>query len=108
MTMRFGDCRLDVDARKLVRGVREVHLTPKAFDLLKVLVEGRPRAISKADLLERVWPGVFVSDVSLARAVNQVRKSVGDTSRPARIVRTVHKFGYAFVAEVIDEPTTRK
>src|SRR5262245_27974178 len=108
MAVRFGDCRLDVDARRLFRGAREVHLTPKAFELLKLLVETRPRALSKADLLERVWPGIFVSDVSLARVVNQIRNGIGDAARPARIVRTVHRFGYAFVAEVIEEPTPRK
>jgi DNA-binding winged helix-turn-helix (wHTH) protein len=103
LSIRFGDCRLDVEARRLFRGSREAHLAPKAFELLKLLVETRPRALSKADLLERVWPGVFVSDASLARVVNQVRNGVGDVARPARIIRTVHGYGYAFVAEVSGE-----
>lgn len=101
--LRFGGCRLDLDARRLFRGSREVHLSPKAFELLKLLVETRPRALSKNDLLERVWPGVFVSDASLARVVNQIRNSVGDSARSPHIVRTVHGFGYAFVADVVDE-----
>ena len=108
MSVRFGDCRLDLDARSLFRGSREVHLSPKAFELLKLLVEARPRALSKADLLERGWPGVFVSDASLARAVNQIRNGVGDTARQARIVRTVHGYGYAFVAELTEEEPPRK
>jgi len=104
----FDDCRLDIDARRLFRGAREVHLSPKAFELLKLLVESRPRALSKNDLLERVWPGVFVSDASLARVVNQIRSGVGDSARSPRIVRTVHGFGYAFVAEATEErPLTR-
>ena len=106
MTVRFGDCRLDLDARSLFRGSREVHLSPKAFELLKLLVETRPRALSKEDLLERVWSGVFVSEASLARVVNQIRNGVGDTARPARIVRTVHRYGYAFVAEVTEEESS--
>ena len=101
--IRFGDCRLDVDARRLFRGSQEVELPPKAFELLKALIDARPRALSKAQLLDQVWPGVFVSDGSLAKAVNKVRAAVGDTAHDAGIVRTVHRYGYAFVADVADE-----
>lgn len=103
MSLRFGECRLDVDARRLFRGSREIHLPPKAFELLQLLVETRPRALAKADLLERVWPGVFVSESSLTRVVNQVRNALGDAARQPRIVRTVHGYGYAFVAEVSED-----
>src|SRR5262245_60292275 len=82
----FGTCRLDLDARRLFRDSREVQLSPKAFEVLKQLVECRPRALSKGDLLEQVWPGVFVSDNSLARVVNQVRNAIGDSARPPAIV----------------------
>ena len=100
MKIRFARCRLDTDARRLFRGSREVHLSPKAFELLWVLVENRDRALSKAELLDRVWPGVFVSDMSLARVVTEMRRAIGDHARRARIVRTVHAHGYAFVAAV--------
>jgi DNA-binding winged helix-turn-helix (wHTH) protein len=80
-----------------------VHLSPKAFELLQVLVENRDRALSKAELLDRIWPDVFVSDMSLARVVTEVRQAVGDRARRAEIVRTVHAHGYAFVADVNDE-----
>jgi len=93
-----------MEARRLFRGSRELHLSPKEFDLLKLLIEARPRALSKAEILERVWPGVFVSDASLARTINQIRQRVGDPARRPRIVRTVHAYGYAFAAEVADEP----
>lgn len=104
MPLVFGDCRLDLDARRLFRGPREVHLSPKAFELLKALIAARPRALAKEELLAQVWPGVFVSDASLARVVNQVRAGVGDSARHPRIIRTVHGFGYAFVADVDDSP----
>ena len=103
MKIRFAGCRLDTDARRLFRGSLEVHLSPKAFELLRVLVENRDRALSKAELLELVWPGVFVSDASLARVVNEIRQEIGDRARHARVVRTVHAYGYAFVADVEDE-----
>jgi DNA-binding winged helix-turn-helix (wHTH) protein len=103
MKIRFGRCHLDTDSRRLFRGSREVHLSPKAFELLQVLVENRDRALSKAELLDRIWPGVFVSEMSLARVVTEVRQAVGDRAHGAQIVRTVHAHGYAFVAEVQDE-----
>ena len=89
MKVRFAGCRLDTDARQFFRGAREVRLSPKAFELLKVLVENRHRALSKEESLQLVWPGVFVSDASLARVVTEIRAGVGDRARQARIVRTV-------------------
>jgi DNA-binding winged helix-turn-helix (wHTH) protein len=103
VTVRFNDCRLDLAARRLFRAGVEVHLSPKAFALLHVLVEMRPTALAKGDLLERVWPGVFVSEASLARVVNEVRSGLGDDATDARIIRTVHGYGYAFVAEAIED-----
>jgi DNA-binding winged helix-turn-helix (wHTH) protein len=87
---------LDSDTRQLsVRG-RPVHLTPKAFQFLEQLVENRPRAISKAEIHEHLWPGTFVSDGALASLLVEVRSAIGDSARKSRFVRTVHRFGYAF------------
>jgi DNA-binding winged helix-turn-helix (wHTH) protein len=105
VVLLFADCRLDLDARRLFRGAREVHLPPKAFALLTLLVESRPRALSKAELIERVWQGVFVSDVTLAKVVNQIRSGIGDDARGSRIVRTVHGYGYVFAAKAVLEDT---
>jgi DNA-binding winged helix-turn-helix (wHTH) protein len=103
MNVRFGDCRLDTSARLLFRKADAVPLSPKAFELLKLLVEERPRAVSKDELLERVWPGVFVSPSSLARVINEIRRGVGDRARPSRTIRTVYAFGYAFAADAAEE-----
>jgi DNA-binding winged helix-turn-helix (wHTH) protein len=102
MSIRFADCVLDTAARRLVRAGGEVHLPPKAFELLTLLVESRPRAVAKDELLERIWPGVFVSDASLAKAISRIREAIGD-SDAAPILRTVHGFGYAFAATVEDD-----
>ena len=99
MKVRFAGCTLDTDARQLFRGTFEVRLSPKAFEALRVLVENRHRAVPKAELLDLVWPRVFVSDASLARVINEIRDGVGDDARRPHIVRTVHGFGYAFAAE---------
>jgi DNA-binding winged helix-turn-helix (wHTH) protein len=101
--VRFADYSLDTEARQLFRGTREVHLSPKAFELLKVLVERRPKALSKQELLEQVWPGVYVSDASLARGINEIRDAIGDHSRSDGFVQTVHGFGYRFATAGVFE-----
>jgi DNA-binding winged helix-turn-helix (wHTH) protein len=106
MRVRFADCDLDIDARQLLRGAQEVHLSPKAFELLKILVEERPRALSKQVLLERIWPGVFVSDASLARAASEIRDAIGDHSRSEGFLQTVHGFGYRFASTGVAELAT--
>lgn len=94
--IRFGQCELDLDARQLTRRGQPVHLSPKAFQLLKVLIEARPRALAKAELHEQIWPETFVTDDSLARLVTEVRVAIGDHARSPEFLRTVHAFGYAF------------
>jgi DNA-binding winged helix-turn-helix (wHTH) protein len=96
MRVKFGECVLDSDTRRLsVRG-EAVHLSPKAFQFLELLLESRPKALSKSEIHERLWPGTFVSDGSLASLLVEVRSATGDSARESRFVRTVHRFGYAF------------
>ena len=95
-SVRFGTCVLDLDARRLFRDGQPVHLSPKGFELLKILVTARPKAISKAELHERIWPGTFVTDDSLARLVAEARAAIGDHARTPAYLRTVHAYGYAF------------
>src|SRR5262245_14297400 len=102
LTIRFNDCTLDLDARQLVRGGNHAHLSPKAFELLKLLIENRPRVLPKTELMEHVWPGVFVSDASLAKVVSKIRSAIGQAD-DQRIIRTVHGCGYAFAAEIDDQ-----
>ena len=102
MRTRFLECVHDTDARSLKRAEVEVHLTAKAFEVLVLLVSERPRVVRKAELLEAVWPGTFVTDASLARTIHEIRGAIGDN--PAGLaVRTVHGHGYSFVAETFDE-----
>jgi len=96
MHMRFGPSRLDTDTRRLYRGGAEVHLTPKAFDLLATLMEHRPKALSKAELKERIWPDTFVTEDGLSRLINEIRTAIGDDAKQPRWIRTVHGYGYAF------------
>jgi len=94
----FGPFTLDAETRQLLRdpGRGPVHLSPKAYDLLWVLVESRPKAIAKSDLHERLWPSTFVSEATLASLIAELREALGERGREARFIRTVHGFGYAF------------
>ena len=102
MRVQFGDITLDSDSRQLVRSDTPVHLSPKAFDVLCHLVERWPSAVSKNQLFELVWPGTFVVEANLTVLVTELRRALGDDPHAPRFVRTVHKHGYAFCAEVTD------
>lgn len=102
MKLRLGDLTLDLDARQLLRGTADVHLSPKAFELLKILIENRPRALAKHELHERLWPATFVSDVNLAALVAEIRDALGDDARKPVFIRTAHRFGYAFSGPAIE------
>jgi DNA-binding winged helix-turn-helix (wHTH) protein len=96
MRVRFGECLLDSETRQLfVRG-ETVHVQPKAFQFLELLLENRPRAVSKTQIHEKLWPGTFVSDSTLTSLLVEVRDVIGDEARRPLYVRTVHRFGYAF------------
>ena len=103
MTIEFGQCRLDTEARELfVRGVAR-HLTPKAFGFLEILVQNRPTALSKAEIHDRLWPGTFVADGTLTSLVAEVRSAIDDDGKKRRFIRTVHGFGYAFAGEASEK-----
>ena len=96
MQVRFSDFVLDTDTRELLRDSRPIHLSPKAFQLLELLIETRPRALPKDTLYNRLWPNTFVVEANLSNLVGEVRAALGDNPRRPRFVRTVHGFGYAF------------
>jgi DNA-binding winged helix-turn-helix (wHTH) protein len=97
---RFGSFVLDVGARQLLRDGSEIALSPKAFQLLLLLVTNRARAMSSEELLQQLWPSTFVVETNLAGLVAELRRAVGDTAQRPAFVRTMHRFGYRFIAEV--------
>ena len=101
MRIRFGPFTLDLECRQLIRASREIHLEPKAFELLSALVLERPKALSKADLQERLWPGTFVAEANLSNLVAEIRAALGDPARAPKFVRTAHRFGYAFCGDAV-------
>jgi DNA-binding winged helix-turn-helix (wHTH) protein len=99
MRVEFGEFTLDRGARRLLRGGKELHLEPKALELLGLLLERRPQAVAKPEIRDRLWPDTFVSESNLTGLVAQVREALGDDPRQPRYIRTVHGFGYAFAVE---------
>ena len=96
MRVSFGPFVLDSDTRELLRAGVPVPLSPKAFELLCLLVAHRPKALAKSDLQERLWPATFVVEKNLANLVGEIRDALGDDPSNPRFIRTVHRFGYAF------------
>lgn len=96
MTTQFGEYAVDDARRELLCRGAPVHLTPKAYQLLCLLLERRPAAVSKTEIHDRLWPGTFVSDVNLATLVFEIRSAIGDDPQAQRYIRTVRGFGYAF------------
>ena len=96
----FGHCRLDTSSRDLTRDGVAVHLSPKAFELLRLLIEARPRVLSKAELMEQLWPDAFVVEANLPVLIGEVRTAVGDHASDAIVIKTHHGVGYSFVADV--------
>jgi DNA-binding winged helix-turn-helix (wHTH) protein len=104
--LRFRDCVLDTGVRALLRDGTAVALSPKAFSLLEILVEQRPNAVSHADLREKLWPDTAMGGTTLARLISEVRAALGDRDEQHPVVRTVHRFGYAFSVAVTEDHVT--
>jgi len=98
----FGPFILDFDTRQLIRDGREIHISPKAFELLAALVNERPKVISKAVLQQRLWPDTFVAEANLSNLIAELRAALDDSPRTPTYLRTAHKFGYAFCANASD------
>jgi DNA-binding winged helix-turn-helix (wHTH) protein len=81
--IRFSPFDLDLDTRQLTRDSHPLELAPKAFDLLVTLVLERPKVLSKAALLQRLWPDTFVEEANLSNLVAEIRHALGDQARAA-------------------------
>lgn len=98
---------LDLDTRELRDEGKTTSLSPKAYHLLEVLVTNRPKALSKSDLQQQLWPETFVVEKNLVNLVAEIRAALGDDATHPKFIRTVHRFGYAF-REVASDPAARR
>jgi DNA-binding winged helix-turn-helix (wHTH) protein len=96
----FDACTLDVAGRELWRAGRSVRLERQVFSVLVYLLQQRARVVPKRELLDRLWEGTCVSEAALSYSIAALRRATGDDGREQRIVRTHHRVGYRFVAQV--------
>ena len=96
----FGSFVLVPSRRELAQDGIPVPLTPKAFDMLLMLVEQRHRVVSKSELLDALWPDTAVEDASLTQLVFLVRRVLSRNDDGERFIATVPRRGYRFVADV--------
>src|SRR3954469_9407430 len=96
----FGPFVMDTGTRELRRGDQPIPLTPKAFDVLQVLVESGGVVVEKQDLLKGVWPDSFVSDETLTQNIATLRRALGDVAERPQYIVTVPRHGYRFAAAV--------
>ena len=104
----FGPFRIDPTERVLRSNGDIVPLTPKVFEMLLALVESSGRVVQKKELLDRIWPGVFVEEANLNVNMSILRRVLGDDSRKRQYIETISKRGYRFIAPVreLEEPCT--
>jgi len=100
VTYQFADVSVDLDRVVVTRNGAPVELEPKAFDVLRHLLEHADRLVTKEELLDTVWGETFVTPNVLTRAIAQLRRALGDDAREARYIGTVARRGYRFIAEL--------
>jgi DNA-binding winged helix-turn-helix (wHTH) protein/tetratricopeptide (TPR) repeat protein len=100
MTHAFGEFEVDDRLYELRRRGERVRIEPKAFDLLRYLIANRHRVVTRGELLEKLWPAEHVSASALKYCVKVVRKAVGDDGAAQRVIQTVQRRGYRFIAEM--------
>ncbi len=100
MLYRFGHFELDTTKVELRSGGAPVAAEPQVFALLALLVENRHRLVSKDEIVEKVWDGRVVSDAAIASRIKSARQAIGDDGKAQRCIKTIHRQGFRFVAEV--------
>src|SRR5215471_14787624 len=106
MQFSFHEYLLDTDRRELWRGTKPIAVEPQVFDLLAYLVQHRDRVVTKDDLLEAVWGGRIVSGSALITRINGARRAVGDSGEAQRLIPSLPRRGFRFIADVKEQVTS--
>lgn len=99
MRYTFGNCVLDTTSRAFLRGGALLHLSPKAYELLHLLIEQRPRVLNKAEIMQALWPDTFVVEGNLPVIVAELRSAIGPRMIAAAVIKTHHGIGYSFAVD---------
>ncbi|MBI3799184.1 MAG: transcriptional regulator [Deltaproteobacteria bacterium] len=95
---------LDVENELIWAGEQQLRLTPKAFAVLRYLIERSGRLVSKEELLRAVWADTIVSEWALTTCLRAIRKALGEKAKTPRFIETVHRRGYRFIAPLSTQP----
>src|SRR5260370_32131778 len=101
----FHSFRLDPANQCLWRGEQRIRLTPKAFDVLRYLVEHHGRLVTQGEILEALWPETYVNPELIKKYILGIRKVLGDQHDKPVFIETFPKRGYQFIAPVTDHVT---
>jgi DNA-binding winged helix-turn-helix (wHTH) protein len=109
----FGPFRLDTANERLLRGIEAVALRPKAFAVLRYLVEHRGQLVNVEELLKAVWQDIAVSKGVVKGCIREIRKALGDTEKAPQFIEAVPRRGYRFIktttkAQRVEEEETRQ
>jgi TolB-like protein len=102
---RFLEFEIITARREIVRGGESLSFEPKVYDLLLYLLQHAERAVSKDELQDVIWPNVIVTESALTRCIMKARRLVGDDSKDPRVIGTVPKGGYRFMAPIDELPS---
>ena len=106
MRFKFDQFVIDGGRRIVWRRGEEVHVAPKTLDFLLALLAQAPNAVSKSELTAALWPDTHISEATLTGVVADAREALGDDGRSPRMIRTMHRFGYAFTGQIERETTS--
>jgi predicted ATPase/DNA-binding winged helix-turn-helix (wHTH) protein len=99
--------RIEVENECAWRGEQRLQLMPRAFAVLRHLVDHAGRLITKEELLTRVWRDAIVSEAALTTCIRDLRKALGDSSDTPRYIETVHRRGFRFIGPIAGPTTPR-
>ncbi|HEX6100510.1 MAG TPA: FHA domain-containing protein [Thermoanaerobaculia bacterium] len=97
---RFGEFTFDSGSHLLLKSGAVQRLSPKAQQLLQMLLLERPNALSREEIYDALWPSTYVCETNMASIVSELRRALGDDARSSQYIRTVHGYGYAFAGDV--------
>ena len=106
MSVRFGPFHLDTENACVWCGSEALHLTPKAFAVLNILLAHPGRLVTKDELWQAVWPGIAVTDAALTVCIREIRQRLHDDARAPRVIETVHRRGYRLIAQTTPDTQT--
>ena len=101
----FENITVDLKDFRVIREGEPVVLTPRAFDVLVVLLRNAGRVVEKQEIFNSVWKDTFVTDNALVKIIKELRGALGDEADKPHIIETVPKRGYRFVADVTSDAT---